>query len=502
MKFNFISGSMRSVKACVLTVFSLGSLGMAYATSVYAVSDLSHSFSFYGDGRFATQYLEGEKAVTNWGTLDKFDAQNANLFILLDCHSHLKYTTADIKYLRKFIKKGGAVLIMGSHDNRRQNELMNVFGAQFVKKGKGPLVATDKMPKNEGGSGIEGGNGSVLLLEKPEEWTVYIQDADGQAALAEKKEGKGRVLLASRSLAGSRPDAKDNINKDWWPLVLKKAVEGKIIAEGARLDGNGVTQLGNVKKAGVTTYHYSDYLAPYFQEMVNIDKICRPLIQKRMGVPLSEGMGSSVGLLATGDGGFSAGGAIGLAVFWGGFPEDKAGMYEFLTHEAVHSWVLPYPEVWNEPIATYVGNLVQIDGGFPEVGKATIKHNLERASRIDPTMKVYDLEGRSSVEGTTDLEGGQANDMHWGKTYWILEQMRAQDPHFLVKYFQAKRKWVKNLPAPYNIHQTVAIMSVALGKNLFPWFNAHGIKVDTAEVKIDIPLPKEVFPVETVTIFE
>ena len=38
-------------------------------------------------------------------------------------------------------------------------------------------------------------------------------------------------------------------------------------------------------------------------------------------------------------------------------------MIEFITHESVHSWVLPFPEVWNEPIATYVGNLVMIDMG-------------------------------------------------------------------------------------------------------------------------------------------
>ena len=39
-----------------------------------------------------------------------------------------------------------------------------------------------------------------------------------------------------------------------------------------------------------------------------------------MGVPLSEGMAGAIGLLATG-GGFSSGRMLGLAVFWGDFPE-------------------------------------------------------------------------------------------------------------------------------------------------------------------------------------
>ena len=50
---------------------------------------------------------------------------------------------------------------------------------------------------------------------------------------------------------------------------------------------------------------------------------CRPVIEKRMGVPLSEGMASEIGLLATGGGGFSAGRTLGLAAFWVAFPTAK-----------------------------------------------------------------------------------------------------------------------------------------------------------------------------------
>ncbi len=39
-------------------------------------------------------------------------------------------------------------------------------------------------------------------------------------------------------------------------------------------------------------------------------------------------------------------------------------MIELITHETVHSWVLPFNEIWNEPIATYVGNLVMMDMGY------------------------------------------------------------------------------------------------------------------------------------------
>ncbi|HNU99512.1 MAG: hypothetical protein KA191_14300 [Verrucomicrobia bacterium] len=42
---------------------------------------------------------------------------------------------------------------------------------------------------------------------------------------------------------------------------------------------------------------------------------CRPAIERRMGVPLSEGMAAEIMLLATGGGGFSSGRTLGLAVF-------------------------------------------------------------------------------------------------------------------------------------------------------------------------------------------
>ena len=78
-------------------------------------------------------------------------------------------------------------------------------------------------------------------------------------------------------------------------------------------------------------------------------------------------------------------------------------MIEFITHESVHSWVLPFAEIWNEPIATYVGNLVMIDMGHEREALRRIESTIRRASRIDPTMKIYDLQGKGPA-GTRELE--------------------------------------------------------------------------------------------------
>lgn len=454
------------------------------STKIHAVCDLAHAFSFYGDGRFRTQYLQDHKMVTNWGTLNKFDATDANLLVFLACSPQLTYTADDIAYINEFLSSGGAVLVLGTADDKGQSKLAQQFGAKFAGKATPPLGATEKLGKQEK---IEGDKNVYLELDTPAEWTVFVEDAQGRPVLAQRNQGKGTVIVGSRALAGNRPDAKDNINSSWIPRILEQAVVAKPITDGKKLKSKGLTNQGNTKKVGGTIYHYSDYLAPYFDAMVAIDKKCRPLIEKRMGVPLSKGMAGEVGLLSTGGGGFSSGNAVGLAVFWGGFPEKQDSMVEFLTHESVHSWVLPYGEVWNEPIATYVGNLVMCDAGYAEEGMRRIENTIKRASKIDSSMKLYDIGGKSTDSSAAELNAGEQRNMHWGKSFWVLEEMRKQDPVFLAKYFQAKRKYATP-GIKYDMNNTVAIISQALDKDMFPWFNEHGMPVSWDKVTVKVPV--------------
>lgn len=203
-----------------------------------------------------------------------------------------------------------------------------------------------------------------------------------------------------------------------------------------------------------------------------------------MGVPLSPGMASYITLLATGGGGFSSGNTNGLAVWWGGFPEREDGMIEFLTHEAVHSWVLPYPEVWNEPIATYVGNLVMMDMGYKEEALKRIQNTIDRAKKHDPTMKIYDLQGNTNEKGK-ELSDGEKNDIHWGKSFWVLDQLRKENPSVISDYFKLKRQYAKSGSIEdYGMEETVSLLSKAMKKDLFPWFNSLGISVNEERSEI------------------
>ena len=445
----------------------------AAAPAVHAVVDLAHEFSFYADGRFARQYLADQKAVTSWNALPRFDLSNANLLVLLDCAEPLAYTPEDRAAIRALLEAGGGVAVFVGADRGPQHDLAASFGARLVADAKKPL----KIAADPGTAAIEGGARLRLELEAPAAWTVHVTDADGRPVVASRAEGKGRVLVAPRSLAGSRPDASDPINASWLAPLLVRTAAGRAIDPSKPFQGRGLVPGDTVETHEGLTLHYSDYLKPYARAMFDIAQRCRPVIGKRMGVPLSDGMASEVGLLATGGGGFSSGRVIGLAVWWGGFPERGDSMIEFITHESVHSWVLPFAEIWNEPIATYVGNLVMIDLGHGEEAERRIRATIARAARHDPEMRLYDLDGRGPA-GAPALGDGARNDVHWGKSFWIFEQLRAEDPDWLARYFQAKRRLARpGALRRYGPDETVAVLSTALGRDLFPWFRAHGLDV-------------------------
>jgi hypothetical protein len=478
----------------IVRLLMLGLLLGAMATNglagqqpvVHAVVDLSHEFTFYGDGRFGRQYLRDQKHVTNWGTLFKFDFSNANLVVLLGCAQQLTYWPQDIAAINAFLQDGGGLVVFVASGRGPQADLAGTFGAAGEEGAAKPLAAAPELKAEK----IEGSAGIRLKLSQPDLWTVLMSDAKKAPVVVMRKVGKGRLLVLPRSLAGSRPDASDPINAAWLSPLLVRVASGKSVDASKPFMGRGLTPGDYVEKHEGLKLHYTDYLKPYAGSMFAIAQRCKPVIEKRMGVPLSPGMASEIGLLATDGGGFSSGQVLGLAVWWGGFPDRQDSMIEFITHESVHSWVLPFGEIWNEPIATYVGNLVMMDMGHAEEANRRIQATIRRAVRYDREMKLYDMQG-NSIADAPKLEGEARTDLQWGKAFWIFEQLRKEKPDFLARYFQAKRRLA--LPGKikeYDENNTVAVLSVAMGRDLFPWFREHGFDVDHEKAVFRGQIPK------------
>jgi hypothetical protein len=70
----------------------------AQSNPIHCVTDISHEFTFYFDGRFGKNYVMPNGInVRNWGTLHKYDFQHANLLILQSSGTPCVYSSEDIQ---------------------------------------------------------------------------------------------------------------------------------------------------------------------------------------------------------------------------------------------------------------------------------------------------------------------------------------------------------------------------------------------------------------------
>ena len=456
----------------------------APATRIHSITDISHEFTFYLDGRFASNYIvpSGGVDARNWGTLHECDLRDANLLILASGATPCPYLKEDIRAVREFLEGGGGVAVLGDRalfrgeKEYRLNELARAFGAEFEEgRAKEPLKAAAATEATEAKAAIRTYGGRTIRLETPGEWETLIRDAAERPVAARRKVGRGVLLVASRALAGHQPDAKDPINAEWWRPLLVEAAKNKVV-DPARPPRAAMPE-NETLKGGLRIKH-SDYLAPCADKIFEIYSRARPVLERILGVPPSPDMLASLILLPTGGGGFSSGREIGLGVWWGDFPEKEYGMVELLGHEATHSWVLPFPEpLWNEGIATYAGILLGRELGFAKEADATLQGWLEGARRHDPDMKVLDLASEKEVP----------HEVRMAKPMWIFEELRKEKPDVLARYFQAKRRLVDAKTVQrYSADDSVAVLSEAVGRDLFPWFRSIGIQVDRSRTKLPV----------------
>ncbi len=453
----------------------------AESSVIHSVCDLSHEFAFYTDGRFYKQYLSGSgnEDSRNWGTLHKCDLSNINLLVLMSGATPCPYTRADIAKVSAFLEEGGGVVVLGNYATFRKqtvyqlNSLAEAFGASFIQEtAKKPFKAASGLSVET----IEDYGGKLITLQDPSEWTVLVRDAADRALLARRVIGKGALLLGSRSLFGHRPDAKDPINQRWVRPLLQKIVANRKVDPNKPLGGSW-GDMEHVVTHGSLRLKHTDYTQGEADAIMAIYDRCMPVMEEILGVPPSKGMMSELMLLPTGGGGFSSGRAIGLGIWWGGFPERQYGMIELIGHEGTHSWVLPFGEpMWNEPIATYIGALLGEKLGYAEEGRGVISRCIAQAKNHDPDMTKFDIAHGKDV----------ARDVMWGKSMWFWEELRREKPDILARYFRVKRRLADpKVLDKYTPDDCVAVIGHAMERDMFPWFQQHGLTVSAENATIE-----------------
>ena len=448
---------------------------------VHSVTDISHTFSFYFDGRFAKNYIQpiGGVDARNWGTLHKYDLSNVNLLILQSDASPCLYLTADVQAVQDFLESGGGVVVLGEHALFREekeyqlNKLIGTFGAKFVDKpANEPLKPASELKLKN----LTTYGGKTIELDNQSLWEIRIRDADSRVVMARRSIGKGKLLVASRALSGRQPNAADPINTVMWQSILSEIVCGKQVNN--TRPPKSMMPENIVDKTGLQI-QYSDYLELMAEKIFTIYEKCLPRLEEIFGVPPTQGMLKKLILLPTDGGGFSSGVAIGLGVWWGNFPEKQYGMVELIGHEATHSWVLPFAEpMWNEGIATYIGILLGRESGLNKEADATLARWINNTKRHDPEMTKFDLTSGKSIPHVVRM----------GKPMWIFEQLRREKPRIISRYFQAKRSFIDSKRQQhYSASDAVAVLSIAAGRNLFDWFRSLGVDVEASRTKVPHP---------------
>lgn len=462
-----------AILASCLLASSPAPQGQEPEVAVHAISDISQSFTFYMDGRFYRQYLQGVgRDARNWGSLSKLDLSNINLLLLTAGDHHVPYDEGALENIKDFVTTGGTVLMMADGAERQPPgaAVVEMFGARLATeraqeplRGIGPLI----------GANITYRGGRTLDLD--ERWNTLVQDDAQRPILASRQFGEGYVLLGSRGLFGQRPDASDPINARWIRPLLVDLASHKTIDSQRRPRGNWAEL---TKQIGPLTLEFHDGTARFADKIAEEYLLVRPHLVEITGVEPSPGMIKKLLILPTGGGGFSSGERIAIGAWWGDYPNQRYPMVEIISHEAGHSWVLPYAEpLWNEPIATYLGIQVGKRLGMPEA-QQTLDRAIANARKHDQVLNKVD-----------PLAKEAPNSLVWGKSYFVFEELeRTHGPGALAKYFRTKRRVLQPGRKGYSMDDCVAVWSLAVGEDLFPWFRSLAFSVDRANT--DLPAPQ------------
>ena len=450
--------------------------GLVFAASspptIHSVSDISHEFTFYMDGRFHRQYLEDHgRDARNWGTLSKCDLSNVNLLLLVGGNPRVPYSDGSVAHVVEFVRGGGTLLLMadGAETMPPGQRMAEAFdGRLTAEPARKPLRGIGEIADRS----IEFRRGTVLELG--DEWTPLVVDRDDRPVLGSRRFGSGHVVLGSRGLFGRKPDASDPVNAEWITPMLVARAEGKEIDP---TRSHRPTRAELSRQVGPLTVEYHEGTEKFADAIYEVYREVRPHLLELTGVEPSPGMIRSLLILPTGGGGFSSGVKIAIGAWWGDYPNRRYPMVELIAHEAGHSWVLPHPEpMWNEPIATWLGIKTGQRMGFPEADE-TLARQIAKARRWDPDLDTLD----PTAEGAR-------RDVVWGKSYVVFETLEDRfGPRAMGKYFKAKRALVAADRASYTMDDCVAVWSRAVGEDLFPWFRSLAFDVDASRTDLFDP---------------
>jgi len=494
------------LKKCLSTVLLLSTVAVmpakAGSQQINMINDVSHKYTFFFAWKNPNSF-GGKHGYVDWdnnqqfqqsqATISSLDLSQINLFnLVIGAKYDLPYTLKDINHLNQYVADGGGVFLINSEivqQSPNTRAFLKVYGVTIPEdKSQGNIISAN-------GEKYEVvGEVNTLALDGQYQWDILATDESNNPVIASRKQGKGRITVASfspfkgiQTRGKNFPDSFKFPNYELVQPILKQAASGKIVEKRKTLAS---IPTDKVKDMGTFQIRYTDYSTHIVDGVLKDYDIIYPLLEQYMGVPMAAGSGNgevfTIDLLPTIGSGVSFGKRIGISMF-------NDNYFGILGHELTHSWVTPHGEpLSGEGIAIHVGSKTQALAskkiGY-EKGIKTGTQGLQKRIDValkDPKFSQWDpvnMSGKDSV-----LFGKKVTH---GKYLYILKHFEdTYGSEVVARYFQFKRKLVPAKDFKFTGHDSVWLWGKATGEDQFAYFKNIGIKADKAKVTIPAALVK------------
>jgi len=428
-------------------------------------------------GKSRVRFGSGKERPFGWTQNPKF---NAVITYQFDPNSQ-DYLRDEIRALKKFVKEGGGLIIIGEDLDRYENMefpinmLAKEFKATFTDKitsapltdSGGELTSSIEIPDE----------GMFPSLSVDDSWKVIIHGADKSPIMAIRDYGKGRIAVISDVGILKWGDV-EKANGAFLHGLLYWLCENQTPVGGSRnlpseaWGGGAIYPDQEIDIGGITVF----YAKNQKKNLLEAVKQDMPEIKEKIEawIPSAQTKDRMYLILSSGDGG---GWAVNIyePKEVGIISLEQEGIMSIFAHELAHT-------MWGPP-----NDKGEIAGRLPDLfseahagwfqGKVEEMRTGEREGHEPNRFFAMDEDGKSlditKIEVKDKIKG-------WTKLWWIFQKL---DERYGTVWYP-RWIWVKNMrwadepDRDLSWDDVVEDMSIAVGEDLFPFFCEIGTTLE------------------------
>ncbi|MHC4118726.1 MAG: hypothetical protein ACYSWO_14600 [Planctomycetota bacterium] len=499
-----ISKSGATLGPEITSRFPLGEQSIDDDTGINVLIDLSHQANFFAMWRLPRMLRSaGFRATGSQASLDSVLAEgkfsrvripvggrrpfawwpNARYNVVVTFQKDPRaqeYLPQEVAALKRYVESGGGLVLLGGTPSRRQeneqwplNKLAKDFGVTFS-------TATDTV------DGVR-----MPVLEMSSDWERHLSGAQGKPVIVRRPYGRGRVLIIGtvryieppRDRSEDASAARDRMISSLGQMIRWVAAGTEPVGGSARLPGEagggGPIYPEMTERIGNVIVYYARNQKKELLECVTNDM---PLIKSKVeGWLPSAAPDEPMHLIlsAGGGGGWAVNAYLPKEV--GIISLSKTGILSIFAHELAHTMGGP-PNDKGELAGNWrYGNRSEAHAGWFQ-GKAAALPTGKRVSHQPNKLFDFDKNGDALDLALSSDENrrkwGKGKD--WTKIWWVWQKL---DDRYGPTWYPRWRwvqytRWRDEPNRRLTMDETVEDMSIAVGEDLFGFFNKIGTTLD------------------------